>query len=112
MKRRVAIIEAKRTPIGKFLGAFRHHSAVELGKSIVRGVLERTSVVPSDVDEVIFHIEDLAGNKSSVTLGGITGVEKVWAISTADLLALGSVDLTQVKLMFFEVQGVDAHIIA
>jgi len=59
---RVAIIEAKRTPIGKFLGAFRNYSAVELGTSIVQGVLDRAGIPPADVDELIFGHARQAGN--------------------------------------------------
>lgn len=62
MKSRVAIIEAKRTPIGKFLGAFRHVSAVDLGAAAVRGVLDTAAVDPSQVDELIFGHARQAGN--------------------------------------------------
>lgn len=61
MTSRVAIIEAKRTPIGKFLGAYRNFGAVDLGCSIVQGVLERSGVSASDVDEVIFGNARQAG---------------------------------------------------
>lgn len=59
---RVAIIEAKRTPIGKFLGAFRHCPAVDLGTSVVEGVLDRAGIGPSQVEELIFGHARQAGN--------------------------------------------------
>jgi acetyl-CoA C-acetyltransferase len=59
---RVAILEAKRTPIGKFLGAFRNHSAVKLGADIVRAVVASSGVAASDVDEVVFGHARQAGN--------------------------------------------------
>ena len=59
---RVAILEAKRTPIGKFLGAFRNHSAVKLGADISRAVLLSSKTAPDDVDEVIFGHARQAGN--------------------------------------------------
>jgi acetyl-CoA C-acetyltransferase len=59
---RVAIIEARRTPIGKFLGAFRNYSAVELGTAAVEGVLGLARVSPSEVDELIFGHARQAGN--------------------------------------------------
>lgn len=62
MTPRVAIIEAGRTPIGKFLGAFRNFSAVELGTTIVEGVLSRAGVSPQNVDELIFGHARQAGN--------------------------------------------------
>jgi acetyl-CoA C-acetyltransferase len=59
---RVAIIEAGRTPIGKFLGAFRNYSAVELGTSVVEGVLSRAGVSPEGIDELVFGHARQAGN--------------------------------------------------
>ena len=61
MAGRVAIVGAKRTPIGKFLGAFRHLTAVELGTSIVTSVLEHTGISAKDVDELIFGNARQAG---------------------------------------------------
>ncbi len=62
MSSRVAILEAKRTPIGKFLGAFRNHSAVKLGADASRAVLLSSKTAPDDVDEVIFGHARQAGN--------------------------------------------------
>ena len=62
MSSRVAILEAKRTPIGKFLGAFRNHSAVKLGAHIAREVLASSDTAPGRVDEVIFGHARQAGN--------------------------------------------------
>jgi acetyl-CoA C-acetyltransferase len=59
---RVAIVEARRTPIGKYLGSFRNYSAVELGTSIVEATLERAGVAPTEVDELIFGHARQAGN--------------------------------------------------
>ena len=61
MSGRVAIIEARRTPIGRFLGAFRNTSAVDLGTSLVTSVLDRCGVPPADVDEVIIGNARQAG---------------------------------------------------
>ena len=58
---RVAIIEAKRTPIGKFLGAFRNHSAVHLGSDVVAGVLARSGIAAKDVEQVVFGNARQAG---------------------------------------------------
>lgn len=62
MASRVAIIEAKRTPIGKFLGAFVDYSAVSLGTHVARTVLESAGVEPGDVDEVYFGQARQAGS--------------------------------------------------
>lgn len=58
----VAIIEAKRTPIGRFLGAFRNFSAVELGTVVTRTVIRDAGVEPSQVDEFIFGNARQAGS--------------------------------------------------
>ncbi|ENZ7486540.1 acetyl-CoA C-acetyltransferase [Klebsiella aerogenes] len=50
----VAIVCAIRTPIGSFRGALSSLSAVELGAAVVRGLLERTQLPASAVDELIF----------------------------------------------------------
>ncbi|HDS4381716.1 TPA: acetyl-CoA C-acetyltransferase [Klebsiella aerogenes] len=50
----VAIVCALRTPIGSFRGALSSLSAVELGVAVVRGLLERTQLPASAVDELIF----------------------------------------------------------
>ena len=49
----VYIVGAARTPIGSFTGALSGVSAAELGSVAVRAALERASVKPEQVDEVI-----------------------------------------------------------
>lgn len=51
--REVVIVSAARTPVGKFLGALSHLSAVELGAIAVRAAVDRSTVTPSDVSECI-----------------------------------------------------------
>jgi acetyl-CoA C-acetyltransferase len=58
---RVAILEAKRTPIGKFLGAFKDIPAVKLGADVTRQVLLSSGISPSDVDEVLIGHARQAG---------------------------------------------------
>ncbi|MEE2887252.1 MAG: acetyl-CoA C-acetyltransferase [Planctomycetota bacterium] len=50
----VVVVAARRTPIGKFLGAFSTLSAVDLGAAVVRGMLESAGVEAADVEELIF----------------------------------------------------------
>ena len=42
-----------RTPLGGFCSAFADVSAVELGKTAVKGAVERSGVKPQDVEEVL-----------------------------------------------------------
>ncbi|MFO8070046.1 MAG: acetyl-CoA C-acetyltransferase [Alkalibacterium sp.] len=61
--REVVIVEAARTPIGSHGGTLKGVSAVDLGVTVVKGVMERAKLDPSQVDELIF------GNVLSAGLG-------------------------------------------
>ncbi|HES2370334.1 TPA: acetyl-CoA C-acetyltransferase [Streptococcus pyogenes] len=49
----IVIVEALRTPIGAFGGSFKSVSAVELGTTVLKKILNKTQVKPEMVDEVI-----------------------------------------------------------
>ena len=53
-KEDVVIIDAVRTPAGRFQGSLSEFSAPELGGFVIRAILERNRISGSDVDEVIF----------------------------------------------------------
>lgn len=59
----VVVVAAQRTALGAFGGAFKDVSAVELGRSAVKGALDSINLDPKIVDEVIF------GNVLSAGLG-------------------------------------------
>ncbi|MCF7808077.1 MAG: acetyl-CoA C-acyltransferase [Candidatus Marinimicrobia bacterium] len=61
--RQVAIVGAKRTPIGAFQGSLASVTAPQLGATAIKSVLETHNVVPEDVDEVIM------GNVISANIG-------------------------------------------
>ena len=50
--KQVVIVAAKRTAIGSFGGVFKDVSAVDLGTTVVKNLLEETGVTPEQVDEV------------------------------------------------------------
>ncbi|MGX7418139.1 thiolase family protein [Carnobacterium gallinarum] len=50
----IVIIDAVRTPIGKFKGSLKEISAIELGKTVVKEVLKRGKIASDQVDQVIF----------------------------------------------------------
>lgn len=50
----VVICEPVRTPVGRFGGLFKSLSAQQLGATVLRGLLERTGLPGSRVDDVIF----------------------------------------------------------
>lgn len=49
----IVIVEALRTPIGAFGGSFKSVSAVELGTTVLKKILDKAQVKPEMVDEVI-----------------------------------------------------------
>lgn len=62
----VVIVGAVRTPIGKFGGVFSNTSVVDLGATVIKGVLERSKISPKEVDEVIMGCVLQAGNGQNV----------------------------------------------
>jgi len=50
----VVIIDAVRTPFGKFGGRLREHSAVELGALAAKALLARAGIRPEELSETIF----------------------------------------------------------
>lgn len=59
--REAVIISAVRTPVGKFLGALKSFTAMELGAIVVRESVKRAGVAPENVDEVIMGCVIQAG---------------------------------------------------
>ncbi len=51
--RQAVICEPVRTPIGRYGGMFKSHSAVDLGVVALRGLLDRTGLAPAAVGDVI-----------------------------------------------------------
>jgi acetyl-CoA C-acetyltransferase len=52
--RRAAIVSPLRTPVGKFLGSLASVTAGELGAVILRGLIERTGIDATRIDDVVF----------------------------------------------------------
>jgi acetyl-CoA C-acetyltransferase len=49
----VVIVSAARTPVGNFNGAFANVPAHDLGTAVLRAVVDRAGLQPSDIDEAI-----------------------------------------------------------
>lgn len=49
----VVIVDAVRTPIGNFLGGLASMSAADLGKHVIKALMERNKIDSADVSEVI-----------------------------------------------------------
>ena len=51
--KQIAIVSAKRTPIGRYKGKLRNYSAVELGTTALKGAIESIDI-ESLIEQVIF----------------------------------------------------------
>lgn len=54
MSKEVFVLQAKRTPIGRFGGIFKDLTAVEMGITVTQDLLKQTGVSVEEVEEVIF----------------------------------------------------------
>jgi len=59
--REVVIINGARTAIGRFGGALKNFTVIDIGVAAVQGALERSGVKPEDIDEVIIGHARQAG---------------------------------------------------
>ena len=48
------ICEPVRTPVGRYGGMFKDVPVTELASTVVKGLVERTGITSSDIDDVIF----------------------------------------------------------
>ncbi|MFD4367373.1 acetyl-CoA C-acetyltransferase [Rhodococcus sp. NPDC058521] len=58
------IVDAIRTPIGKKKGGLSEAHPADLGAHVIKAIVERTGVDPSDVDDVIFGCVDAIGGQA------------------------------------------------
>jgi acetyl-CoA C-acetyltransferase len=61
-QRSVVLVAAKRTPMGRFMGAFADLPAVDLGIAAARAALEAAGLSPADVQETVAGHGRQAGN--------------------------------------------------
>jgi len=61
-QRSVVVVAAKRTPMGRFLGAFSDVPAVELGITAARAAMDAAGIDPGEVEETVAGHGRQAGN--------------------------------------------------
>lgn len=61
MSREVWVIDAVRTPIGRLGGAFAQSRPDDLAALVLRAIVERTGVAPSQIDDVYFGAANQSG---------------------------------------------------
>ncbi len=64
--REVYIVDAKRTPVGNFCGAFKDLSSIKLGEIVVKDLMEKNNLKGEDIDEVIIGNILQGGAKQNV----------------------------------------------
>ncbi len=102
--RDVVIVAAGRTPIGNFLGSFGSVPAEQLGATVIKGLLSKVAIDPSEVDEVIFGQVLNAGSgqnpvRQAAIYGGLPHSTPAMGISKVCGSGLKSVHLAAQAIM-------------
>ncbi|MCK0091641.1 acetyl-CoA C-acetyltransferase [Rhodococcus sp. F64268] len=71
--REVVICEPVRTPIGRYGGMFKSLTAVDLGVTALKGLLDRTGVSPDEVGDVI--LGHCNGNSEAPAIGRVVALD-------------------------------------
>jgi acetyl-CoA C-acetyltransferase len=71
--REAVICEPVRTPIGRYGGMFTSLTAVDLGVAALKGLLERTGIDPSEIDDVI--LGHCNGNSEAPAIGRVVALD-------------------------------------
>ncbi|MDR2836287.1 MAG: acetyl-CoA C-acetyltransferase [Bacteroidales bacterium] len=84
--KKVFIVSAKRTAVGKFLGSLTNFTAPELAAEVIKNIISETKIDPSKIDEVIVGNVLSAGQKQGVARqcaikGGIPDTVSAYSIN-------------------------------
>lgn len=108
--REVAVVDALRTPIGKFLGSFQELSAADLGVAAVTALFERTGVAPGEIGELVFGCGRQAGAGPNVARqvsvrSGIPVTTPAWTVNMACGSGLKSIQLAAESIRLGRVEA-------
>ena len=70
------ICEPVRTPVGRYAGVFKDTPVTVLASTVMRGLVERTGIQSSDIDDVIFgqgYANGDAAARIALIFGALTG---------------------------------------
>ncbi|QGK71005.1 acetyl-CoA C-acyltransferase [Allosaccharopolyspora coralli] len=67
------IVEPVRTPVGRYGGQFAHLPATDLAAGVIGAVLDRTSVAPEAIDDVVFG--QCYPNGEAPAIGRVAGLD-------------------------------------
>ena len=84
--KKVFIVAAKRTPVGKFSGSLSSFSAAQLGAGVIKKIIKETGIDPHHIDEVIAGNVLSAGQKQGIArqcaiLGGVPEEKTAYSIN-------------------------------
>ncbi|MDE1767853.1 MAG: thiolase family protein [Candidatus Micrarchaeota archaeon] len=94
----VYIVDAARSPIGKFLGSLKDISAPMLGSEVIKGILNRTKIDARDINEAIVGNVISAGlgqnlAKQTVVYAGLPNEIAAYAVNMVCASSLKAVSL-------------------
>lgn len=107
----VVIVSATRTAVGAFNGSFANTPAHDLGSTVIKAALDRASVAPEDVDEVVFGQVLTAGQgqnpaRQAAINAGIPAAASAWTLNQV----CGS-GLRTVAIAMQQIQSGDASVV-
>lgn len=71
--REAVICEPVRTPIGRYGGMFKNLTAVDLGVTALRGLIERTGIAPGEIEDVV--LGHCNANSEAPTIGRVVALD-------------------------------------
>lgn len=100
----IVIASGARTPVGTFNGAFATVPAHELGATVIKAVVERSGIDPSEVNEVIFGQVLQAGEgqnpvRQAAMKAGISKEATAWSVNQVCGSGLRSVALGMQQIL-------------
>jgi len=109
--KKVYIVSAKRTPIGRFMGSLMQMSPADLAASVIRDIMKNTPVPPSAIDEVIIGNILMAGQgqgvaRQAAVKAGIPVEVPAWCVN----MICGS-GMKSIMTAFSNIRSGDADII-
>jgi acetyl-CoA C-acetyltransferase len=81
--REAVICEPVRTPIGRYGGAFKSLTAVDLGVAALIGLIERTGIAPDLIEDVI--LGHCNGNSEAPAIGRVVALDAGLPVTTPGL---------------------------
>ncbi len=104
-ERRVAVIDAVRTPIGRYGGALAPVRPDDLAALVIRAVVDRTGIDPALIDEVYFGAANQAGedNRNVARMAALlAGLPETVPGATVNRLCASGLEAVNVAARFIE----------